>query len=149
LIPTPNVSTQSLSYRCEISQLPGRSLATLDRRTYGPAEKLPYLTTYNDIDLTFLIDGDMETKYFFDTWLDLVNPKSSNDFNYKEDYSTTIQINQYDVTNQLSYSVQLIEAWPININQLDLDWSSDGAHKLTVTFAYTYWMNNSPINLFT
>jgi hypothetical protein len=26
---------------------------------------------------------------------------------------------------------------------LDLDWSNDGVHKLSVTFAYTYWRNNS------
>jgi len=29
------------------------------------------------------------------------------------------------------------------MNQLDLDWNGDGYHKLTVTFAYTYWKNNS------
>jgi hypothetical protein len=29
------------------------------------------------------------------------------------------------------------------MNQMDLDWSSDGYHKLNVTFAYTYWTNNS------
>ena len=29
------------------------------------------------------------------------------------------------------------------MNQLDLDWSSDGYHKLVVTWAYTYWQNNS------
>jgi hypothetical protein len=29
------------------------------------------------------------------------------------------------------------------MNQLDLNWSDDGYHKLSVTFAYTYWKNNS------
>jgi phage-related protein len=29
------------------------------------------------------------------------------------------------------------------MNQMDLDWSADGYHKLNVTFAYTYWQNNS------
>ena len=26
---------------------------------------------------------------------------------------------------------------------MDIDWSNDGYHKLSVTFAYTYWKNNS------
>ena len=26
---------------------------------------------------------------------------------------------------------------------MDLDWAGDGYHKLNVTFAYTYWQNNS------
>ena len=34
-------------------------------------------------------------------------------------------------------------AYPISMNQMDLDWSSDQAHKLVVTFAYTRWQNNS------
>jgi len=139
-------SSKTLSYRCEIAQLPGRTLATIDRKTYGPIEKLPYLTTYNDIDLTFLIDGDMSEKYFFDTWLDLVNPKSTNNMNYKSEYATSVLINQYDESNKKTYGVELIDAYPISMNQLDLDWSSDGVHKLTVTFAYTKWQNDSLTN---
>jgi len=140
------VTPKKLSYRCEVSQLPGRTLATVDRKTYGPIEKMPYISTYNDIDLSFIVDGDMSIKYFFDAWLDLVNPKSTNNFNYKDDYSTSILINQYNVDNSLTYNVELIDAWPISVNQLDLDWSNDGVHKLTVTFAYTKWFNNSITN---
>jgi len=29
------------------------------------------------------------------------------------------------------------------VNGLDLNWSADGYHKLTVTFAYTSWRDNS------
>ena len=43
----------------------------------------------------------------------------------------------------MSYSVDLYEAFPVSMNQMDLDWSNDGVHKLSVTFAYTYWRNNS------
>lgn len=140
------VTPKQLAFRCENAQLPGRSIATTDRKTYGPIEKLPYLTTYNDIDLTFIVSGDMSEKLFFDTWLDLVNPKTTNNFNYKTDYSTPVIINQYGVDNKLTYSVELIDAYPISVNQLDLDWASDSVHKLTVTFAYTKWFNNSVTN---
>jgi len=146
LIFLSGVSSRKLSFRCEAAQLPGRTFATLDRKTYGPIEKLPHLTTYNDIDLTFILDDDMKTKLMFDSWMDLVNPKQTNNFNYRSDYETSILINQYDVTNKLSYSVELFHAYPISMNQLDLDWSNDGMHKLTVTFAYTKWQNNSITN---
>jgi len=132
-----------LRYRCENANLPGRTLATLEQKTYGPVEKFPYMTTYNDIDLTFIVDGDMSQKVFFDAWLNYINPLYNNNFRYKSDYATDLRITQYDVTNQASYSVDLYEAYPISINQLDLDWSNDSYHKLTVTFAYTKWKNNS------
>ena len=41
----------------------------------------------------------------------------------------------------------MVDAYPIAVNQLDLDWSNDGYHKLTVVFAYTYWKNNSLNNI--
>lgn len=144
LVMIPYISSaKSLNYRCENANLPGRTFATTEQKTYGPIEKYPYLTTYNDIDLTFIVDDDMSQKIFFDAWMNYINPQYNNNMRFKGDYATIITINQYDVTNQLSYSVNLYDAYPISINQLDLDWSNDGHHKLVITFAYTYWQNNS------
>jgi hypothetical protein len=144
LVMIPYVSSaRSLNYRCENAQLPGRTFATAEQKTYGPIEKYPYLNTYTDIDLTFIVDDDMSQKVFFDAWMNYINPLYNNNMRYKGDYSTVLTINQYDVTNQISYSVNLWDAYPISMNQMDLDWSSDGYHKLNVTFAYTYWKNNS------
>lgn len=136
-------SAKSLKYRCENANLPGRTLSPTEQKTYGPIEKYPYLSTYNDMDLTFIVDDDMSQKLFFDGWLNYINPQYSNNIRYKGDYATIITINQYDVTNQLSYSINLYDAYPISMNQMDLDWAGDGLHKLVVTFAYTYWQNNS------
>jgi hypothetical protein len=142
LIPFISTSRQ-LIYRCEAAQLPGRTFATAEQKTYGPIEKFPYLTTYNDIDLTFIVSSDMSEKIFFDNWLNYVNPLYNNNFHYKEDYAVPLTINQYDSQGNLTYSVNLIDAYPVSMNQLDLDWSADGHHKLVITFAYTYWKNNS------
>ena len=143
LFGTPYVSSENLSYRCEIAQLPGRTFETTERKTYGPIQKIPHLTSFTDIDLTFLVDDDMKQKYMFDSWLEQINPLNTNNYGYRNEYSTTITINQYDVENKLSYSVDLLEAFPISVNQMDLDWSNDGLHKLSVTFAFTKWKNNS------
>lgn len=136
-------SAKSLTYRCENAQLPGRTFATTEQKTYGPIEKYPYLNTYNDLDLTFIVDDDMNQKVFFDAWMNYINPLYNNNMRYKGDYVTTITINQYDVTNELSYSVNLLDCFPVSINQMDLNWGDDGYHKLSVTFAYTSWQNNS------
>jgi hypothetical protein len=143
LIPFRNTS-RNLSFRCEIAQLPSRTMATAEQK-FGanPIEKFPYHSTYNELDLTFIVSDDMSEKIFFDSWLEYINPTYSFDFKYKSDYSTTIVINQYDVIGNKTYSINLVEAYPIAVNQLDLDWSSTEHHKLTVVFAYTYWQNNS------
>jgi len=135
--------SRALNYRCESTDLPGRAIATTTQKIYGPEEKFPYQTTYNDINLTFICTDKMEEKNFFDAWLEYINPSVTFNFKYKEKYAVNLRINQYDVRNRVSYSVDLVEAFPIGINELPLDWSSDGYHKLTVTFAYTKWRNNS------
>jgi hypothetical protein len=86
----------------------------------------------------------MNEKKFFDAWLDWINPSNgSMNMKYKTEYAVPITIYQYDMRNKISYSVQLLDAFPVSTNGMNLDWSSDGAHKLTVTFAYTRWRNNS------
>jgi hypothetical protein len=136
-------SARSLRYRCETAQFPGRTFATTEQKTYGPIEKYPYLNTYNDLDLTFIVDDDMSQKVFFDAWMNYINPLYNNNYRYKGDYATTIVVNQYNVSGEKTYSINLNEAYPISINQMDLNWSDDSYHKLSVTFAYTYWQNNS------
>ena len=136
-------SARSLIYRCETAQFPGRTFATTEQKTYGPIEKFPYLNTYNDLDLTFIVDDDMSQKVFFDAWMSYINPLYNNNYRYKGDYATTLVVNQYDVSGEKTYSINLNEAFPISMNQMDLNWGDDSYHKLSVTFAYTYWQNNS------
>lgn len=136
-------TAKTLKYRCEVANLPGKSLSTTEQKIYGPVEKFPYLTTYNDIDLTFIVDEDMSQKFLFDGWMNYINPTYNNNMRYKDNYATTLTINQYNTSNERTYTVSLLDAYPISMNQLDLDWNGDGYHKLTVTFAYTYWKNLS------
>jgi hypothetical protein len=137
-------STRTLKFRCESAQLPGKSFATIEQK-FGsaPVEKFPYMTNYQDIDLTFLIDDDMQQKLLFDGWMNYISPVYNFNFRYKSDYTTAITINQYDVQNELTYSVNLYDAYPIAMSQMDLNWNNDGIHKLVITFAYTNWQNNS------
>jgi hypothetical protein len=136
-------TSRNLNMRCEAAQLPGRTIATTSMKIYGPEEKFPYQTTYNDVELTFIVDDDMSQKIFFDAWLEWINPSLTYDMKYKGDYAVPVRINQYDVQNKISYSIDLIDAFPIAINEMDLDWSSDTYHKMTVTFSYSKWKNNS------
>lgn len=134
---------RQLKFRCESAQFPGRTLATVGQKSYNIEEMFPYQTTYDKIALTFIVSSDMDEKKFFDAWLDWINPSINYNFRYKQDYAVALRINQYDAENKITYSVDLMDAYPIAINQMELDWSSDGYHKLTVSFEYTTWKNNS------
>ena len=119
-----------------------------DQKTYGPIEKYPYQNSYNDINLTFIVDEDMHQRIFFDLWMNFIS--STNDFNfkYKIDYCTDLYVFQYNTKNEITYGVRLIDAFPIAVNQMDLDWSVDAYHKLTVVLAYTSYevLDSSVLN---
>jgi hypothetical protein len=141
-------TARSLNMRCEITNLPGRTFETTEKKIgSAPVEKFPYHTNYQEVPMTFILSDDMNEKIFFDAWMELINPTTDYNFQYKSNYAVDISINQYDVTNNVSYSGLLEEAFPIDVNQLDMDWSTDSYHKLTVVFAYKRWQNNSVSNL--
>jgi hypothetical protein len=137
------MQTLDLTLRCESAQLPSRTLMTTEQKIYGITEKYPYENSYNDAEFVFIVSGDMREKKFFDKWINLVSPKLSYNMNYKSDYATSVVVRQYDVQNKIKYEVELRKAFPIAVNQLDLDWSADGYHKLTVVFAYSDWISGT------
>jgi hypothetical protein len=142
----PSTFTEDLMYLCENAELPGRSLQVMDARTYGPNYKVPFQSLYNDISLTFVCRSYMEEKAFFDDWMEEINPVSNFDFAYRDDYISTIDIFQFsneatsDVTVMPEYQLSLLEAYPVTIMPLPLNWAEDGFHRLQVQFAYTYFM---------
>ena len=144
-----DVSTaRTLSLRCESAQLPGRTLETTTKKHgSAPVEKFPYHNNYSEVTLEFLVSGDMNEKIFFDAWMELINPTTDFNMQYKNNYAVDISINQYDLQNKITYSANLIEAFPIEVNQLDLNWSNDSFHKLSVVFAYKQWQNNTVSSL--
>ena len=141
-------TAKNLTFRCETAELPSVTYETFEQKIYGPTEKYPHQKNYNESTFTFMVSDDMSEKVFFDAWMELINPSSTYDFPYKMDYVTEITVNQYDVNGNVSYSISLDDAFPISVNQLDLDWSHvDGYHKLSVVFVYKTWSNKSVTDL--
>ena len=150
-IPVPAVlapfylnTAKNLQFRCEATELPGRTFATTERKIgSAPIQKIPYQSTYNDLSMTFIVGSDMTERLFFDMWMEYTNPSSSYNFTYKSNYTVDIAINQYDSQNNITYKSVLIGAYPLVVNQMDLDWTNDQYHKLTVVFAYTNWQEGT------
>ena len=132
-----------LTLRCENAQLPSRTLMTTEQKIYGITEKYPYETSYSDAEFTFYVSDNMKEKVLFDKWMNLVSPKNTYNMNYKKEYQTTITVLQYGLDEKPSYRLYLRKAFPISVNQLDLDWSSDSIHKLNVVFAYSDWVSGN------
>ncbi len=146
-------STRELSLRANRTDFPGRSIQTTPaRHTIGPERQLAYNVSHIPITMTFICDAKMNIKRMLEEWQDIAIGSfrlARNSFNntgvfnigYYDDYRSTIIITQFERagSDKPVYSCELQEAYPITINSLDADWSSDGIHELNVTWTYRYY----------
>ena len=138
---------RDFTYLCEIAEMPGRGFMNIDVRYYGPSHKLPFQTTYEDINLTFLCRSDSIEREFFDNWLYEINPINNFDFNYRDEYRSEIDIFQFAETSfedsedepSATYAITLHNAFPILLNPQPMTWGDAQFQRLVVSFTYTHW----------
>jgi len=141
-IPTNASTTANKTFKvtCLTAELPGKAYATTEERTYGPIRKRPYSQFFTDAAFTFMGTRNMPEKKFFDSWMDTIQDPDTFDFEYYNNFTTDVTVTQFDVTNKLVYECTLIEAWPLNVGAIALDWGSTNEFpRLTVTMAYRRW----------
>ena len=152
-----NVLPQNdLIYMCEAAEFPGRGFDVTQIRYYGPSQVMPNNTMYNTCNLQFLCRTASTERAFFDDWMDYINPTTTFNFEYPNNYYCTIQIfqlaefafgpgwNWKDPNSQPKdplavYGWTLNKAWPTLVNPQQVTWADQDILRLQVTFAYKYW----------
>jgi len=157
-----NPAYRDLMYLCEAAEFPGRGFMNVDLRYYGPSLKLPYQSTYEDINLTFLCRNESYERQFFDDWMEIINPTSSFNLNYRDDYRCYVEVYQiadyaegayggssyypgFGGLTQPSgppaanYKFTLLDAWPVLVNPQQITWADDQFLRLGVSFTYHWW----------
>lgn len=141
-----NSTLRDLTYLCEATEFPGRGLQTVDVRYYGPSFKMPFQTSYEDINMTFLCRAESYEREFFDDWMTIINPINTYDFNYRNDYAARIELFQFadvpdysgmDPLAQYYFSIE--DAYPVLVNPQPVTWADDQFLRLGITFTYRHW----------
>lgn len=154
---------RQFTYLCESAELPGRGFLSYDLRYYGPNLKVPYQSEYQEATMTFLCRAESFERQFFDDWMELINPTSTFDFNYKDSYKCEIQMFQFSEAGRrtttepnreanfpsptssqssepvATYAWTLHDAFPILVNPQPVTWADDNFQRLSVAFTYTKW----------
>lgn len=148
IISPPNIigrsaeEARAVSLLCEISNFPPLNLSVKPFKIFGPSYQRPITSEYggDGISMTFHVDRDMSLKRFFDDWAEGIVRRQDFTVNYQFDYATTIKIRQLDEENNITYEIELLEAFPRSITLMDLNNSAQGqTHRLNIIFAYRYW----------
>ena len=139
---------------CESTQLPGRTINTIEHEHETYRQTIKTATGYvnEDVTLTFHLTNDYYLRKVKDTWItSVVNPNSYT-VGWRtgaNSYTSDITIQQLNEQNVPVYGVRLLEAYPISISPIQLDNNASGTtQKISITFTYTdYLVDNSVVGL--
>ena len=144
---------RKIELRAEEVRLPGISYATSDNNIYGPGpfRKMAFNVAFTEIPMVFLADKNGEIYKFFYAWVNrIINfagpggnaniDNASYDVGYRNNVSTTIDINVYDQYGKIQFVLKLFGAFPVSINEIPMSWNQQNElMKLAMSFTFTHW----------
>lgn len=134
-----------IALSAEITEMPGRQIATTPQVIYGAGRKMPYSVVYADLPMTFICTNNMAVRQMFDIWHSYIYNNETFSMNYYDNYVTTISIVKYDEDANPRYITEVREAYPVTLEGQSLNYSENDTYmKFTVQFAYRTWIGYSP-----
>jgi hypothetical protein len=131
---------RDISLLCESVQLPGRTIATNDYMTSPKSRKMPYGFINDEVSFTFLLTGDMYIKNVMSSWQEQIMNTETYELAFKDEYVSTLIIQQLNDKNIPVYTAKLKNAFPVSISSVELSNTSENtASRITVAFAYDDW----------
>ena len=139
--PGQNSGDRTISLMCNVSELPGRAIHTVENRHYNNPFRLPYAAQYNNINFSFVNTNGLPEREFFETWQEKVIDPTSGLIGFRDDFTGTIKIAVLNSgTGEEAYVVQLIRAYPLNINEVGMGYSMQNETLVSsISFTYQYW----------
>jgi len=149
---------RDFKFMCDAANLPGRNLATTEFRTGSVSKSYVHSNNFNPtITLSFILTDDMFIKKVFDRWMDdiigltdakLQGAVVQNLTNYPDEYcgsfgikklATNLSSSPASASHIDTYHVEIMEAFPKQINPITLTYGSQDIMKLQVVMAYSRW----------
>jgi len=141
LVAAANVTSQ-LKYRIDQIRAPGISLMSADVQRYGvgTTQKMPFTSQFNEIVISMTSDRYGDIWQFWYNWIRGIHEFTgttssligvgtslpSYTVEYKDNYSTTMELVIYDVYGVPSIKIDLFEAFPTAIREIPLSWGDAG-----------------------
>lgn len=133
-------SSQAISLLAEMVQIPEFVLMTQPVRDTGEQREVVYDKIFPPVTATFICDGEMDVKMFFDTWVQGAMVSTRGTFRYPADYTASeMNIVQLDRSGTPVYRVVLVDVYPKIVNDIPLSAGSKDFNRCQVQFTYRNW----------
>ena len=128
---------------CDNINLPGVTIETTQAKTFGEYREMPYNRMFDNINMGFYVDNNMQVKLLFDAWMNAIQDPTTRAMSYYADYTTDISIQVFDVNENQRYEVTLYQCYPKIINPIQMDYANKDVMKMSVSMNYKYWQSTA------
>jgi hypothetical protein len=141
-VSTTSKGAEKLILRCESISMPGITVQTsTDVNINGPTRDVVDGIQYaEEINMTFQASSDLAERTFFEGWQKMAFNEKTWNIGYYNEYIGSVEIFIIDQQNNKRYGIKLWEAFPKNINAIELSYApASEVMKIQVGLAFRYW----------
>lgn len=125
-------------YLVSAASLPVQTIEAMNTAWQGNQYNFGGVNTFTAYTLTFKSDINQGLRNEFLRWMQKIHDPVSNIHGYPGDYFGTVQITQLNTKGEGIMSYELVNAFPTDISEIGLDYSSKEVSTFTVSFTYQY-----------
>lgn len=127
-------------FHVRVAEIPPATVTPIVQKFAGRELKFAGQRTYPNITVTVLNDEGFTIRAEMERWIDLVNGRVNNRRGGPVE-DGVLTINQLAKTGGPIGIFNFVDAFPVTMSSIPLDWSNDGViEEYTVEFAYSYYV---------
>ena len=155
----PQSSGGVINFYAENVTIPGRQIATLERRGFGTQREHPYEHLYSgDLEFSLVMTNLGHERDFFEKWMNSVVGHHNGSFesggvsagrvnSSRAKYTTTCTIELLDEMDAVGSSIEFFEVFPKSIGTVAMSQSeidNFGILPISLSFRYFEWKTSTP-----
>ena len=133
-----DVNAQQAIYLVKTAQMPSTALEEVTLNWQGFDWKFPGKHTYTDVVVTFNVDLDAKIRKTFENWSNKCHDPKTNFYSTHNVFMADQRLQMVGYEGQVILEFTLHDAWPKEVSQMAMDYSSTEVVTFDVTFTYSY-----------
>lgn len=140
---TPS-NTSKISYMAKATKIPESTIGIVEVPYFGRTIRVAGNRKFGLWPTVIINDEDFTVRAMLEDWHHKINDRQTNQRSLESSapavYQRTAQVRQFSQTGQPIRVYNMINAWPAEVRDIDLDWGDvNRIEEFTVVWAFDYW----------
>jgi len=136
IISGPVEISEHMMFNCAAAGVPGHNIGSFEHSIIGPKRKIPNEELFDDLTLTFYNGQHHYEITTIFNWMKKIAGGDSYRIAYYNDIVADINIVIYDLLERKTLEVEIAEAYPIGMAEVELGYAAELPSQTVVNFAY-------------